>query len=111
MGSFAGKAFHTSRWDYAFTGEQLQHLRGKRVGVIGTGATAVQLVPELAAAVVAQPAVAGVGAGGGGSGGGGGGGGECGGECGGDGTGGGALFVFQRTPSRSAGWNALQGGT
>lgn len=42
MESFAGDAFHTSRWDYNVD------LAGKRVGVIGTGATAVQAVPELA---------------------------------------------------------------
>jgi cyclohexanone monooxygenase len=48
---FAGHAFHTSRWDYAYTGGDsngnLTGLRGKRVGVIGTGATAVQCVPHL----------------------------------------------------------------
>ena len=42
METFAGKAFHTSRWDYK------ADLDGKRVGIIGTGATAVQIVPELA---------------------------------------------------------------
>ena len=49
--SFRGHAFHTSRWDYAYTGGDssgnLTGLRGKRVGVIGTGATAVQCVPHL----------------------------------------------------------------
>jgi len=49
--SFAGHAFHTSRWDYAYTGGDsngnLTGLRGKRVGIIGTGATAVQCVPHL----------------------------------------------------------------
>ena len=52
--SFAGHAFHTSRWDYAYTGGDadggLTGLRGKRVGIIGTGATAVQCVPHLGAA-------------------------------------------------------------
>jgi len=52
--SFAGRAFHTSRWDYAYTGGDsrgnLTGLRGKRVGIIGTGATAVQCVPHLGAA-------------------------------------------------------------
>jgi cyclohexanone monooxygenase len=52
--SFAGHAFHTSRWDYAYTGGNsdggLSGLRGKRVGIIGTGATAVQCVPHLAEA-------------------------------------------------------------
>ena len=42
MQSFAGSSFHTSRWDYNID------LKGKRVGIIGTGATAVQAVPELA---------------------------------------------------------------
>jgi cyclohexanone monooxygenase len=51
---YKGHAFHTSRWDYAYTGGDsngdLSGLRGKRVGIIGTGATAVQCVPHLAAA-------------------------------------------------------------
>jgi cation diffusion facilitator CzcD-associated flavoprotein CzcO len=51
MESFEGKAFHTSRWDYQYTGENLENLAGKTVGVIGTGASAVQVVPELAKAV------------------------------------------------------------
>jgi cation diffusion facilitator CzcD-associated flavoprotein CzcO len=50
LGRFRGYAFHTSRWDYGYTGEQLENLAGKRVGIIGTGATAVQCVPHLAAA-------------------------------------------------------------
>ena len=49
--SFEGHAFHTSRWDYAYTGGDangnLERLRDKRVGIIGTGATAVQCVPYL----------------------------------------------------------------
>ncbi len=49
--SFGGHTFHTSRWDYAYTGGDpdgnLTGLRGKRVGIIGTGATAVQCVPHL----------------------------------------------------------------
>lgn len=48
MESFAGHSFHTSRWDYNYTGENLEHLRDKVVGIIGTGASAVQIVPELA---------------------------------------------------------------
>ncbi|HVN85275.1 MAG TPA: NAD(P)/FAD-dependent oxidoreductase [Candidatus Binatia bacterium] len=52
--SFKGHSFHTSRWDYAYTGGDsngnLTGLRGKRVGIIGTGATAVQCVPHLGAA-------------------------------------------------------------
>ena len=42
MQSFKGDSFHTSRWDYDID------LKGKRVGIIGTGATSVQAVPELA---------------------------------------------------------------
>jgi cyclohexanone monooxygenase len=53
--SFAGHSFHTSRWDYAYTGGDpsgapLDQLADKRVAVIGTGATAVQAVPHLARA-------------------------------------------------------------
>ena len=52
--SFAGHSFHTSRWDYEYTGGGpeggLDGLRGKRVGIIGTGATAVQCVPHVGAA-------------------------------------------------------------
>ncbi len=50
MERYAGHSFHTSRWDYAYTGEKLEHLRDKVVGIIGTGASAVQAVPELARA-------------------------------------------------------------
>jgi cyclohexanone monooxygenase len=50
--TFAGHAFHTSRWDFAYTGDPaggpLDRLRDKRVAIIGTGATAVQAVPHLA---------------------------------------------------------------
>jgi cation diffusion facilitator CzcD-associated flavoprotein CzcO len=45
METFAGQSFHTSRWDYSVD------LAGKRVGIIGTGATAVQVIPELAKVV------------------------------------------------------------
>uniref|UniRef100_UPI0035C9F35B flavin-containing monooxygenase n=1 Tax=uncultured Sphingomonas sp. TaxID=158754 RepID=UPI0035C9F35B len=49
---FAGHAFHTSRWDYGYTGgsatELMTKLADKRVGIIGTGATSVQCVPPLA---------------------------------------------------------------
>ncbi|WP_374414702.1 flavin-containing monooxygenase [Novosphingobium colocasiae] len=49
---FAGHAFHSARWDYAYTGGStdggLTGLAGKRVGVVGTGTTALQVVPELA---------------------------------------------------------------
>lgn len=50
IASFGGHAFHTSRWDYRYTGARLEHLGDKRVGIIGTGATAVQCVPHLAQA-------------------------------------------------------------
>lgn len=51
--SFGGHAFHTSRWDYDYTGGDpngapLDGLRDKRVGIVGTGATAVQCIPHLA---------------------------------------------------------------
>jgi cation diffusion facilitator CzcD-associated flavoprotein CzcO len=46
--TFGGHAFHTSRWDYEYTGENLERLSDKRVGIIGTGATAIQCVPRLA---------------------------------------------------------------
>ena len=53
--SFEGHSFHTSRWDYAYTGGDpegapMENLRDKRVAIIGTGATAVQCVPHLARA-------------------------------------------------------------
>jgi cyclohexanone monooxygenase len=52
IGSFRGHSFHTSRWDYGYTGgddqgAQMRELADKRVGIIGTGATAVQCVPHL----------------------------------------------------------------
>jgi cation diffusion facilitator CzcD-associated flavoprotein CzcO len=50
ISAFRGKTFHTSRWDYDYTGAKLEKLAGKRVGIIGTGATAIQCVPHLAAA-------------------------------------------------------------
>ncbi|OZB16511.1 MAG: monooxygenase [Hyphomonas sp. 34-62-18] len=50
--SFKGHSFHTSRWDYQYTGGDstggLTGLKDKVVGIIGTGATAVQCVPHLA---------------------------------------------------------------
>src|SRR3984957_18335402 len=42
METYQGKSFHTSRWDYNVD------LQGQRVGIIGTGATAVQAIPEIA---------------------------------------------------------------
>jgi cation diffusion facilitator CzcD-associated flavoprotein CzcO len=51
INEFAGHTFHTSRWDYDYTGGGpdggLTGLAGKRVGIIGTGATAVQCIPHL----------------------------------------------------------------
>jgi cyclohexanone monooxygenase len=50
---FEGHTFHTSRWDYGYTGGDasggLTGLADKVVGIIGTGATAVQCVPHLGA--------------------------------------------------------------
>ena len=51
--TFDGHAFHTSRWDYDYTGGDaagapMTGLADKRVGIIGTGATAVQAIPHLA---------------------------------------------------------------
>ena len=52
--TFNGHTFHTSRWDYSYTGGsaegELDGLKDKRVAIIGTGATAVQCVPHLGAA-------------------------------------------------------------
>lgn len=48
---FKGHSFHSSRWDYNYTGGDssgnLHKLKDKRVAIIGTGATAVQIVPHL----------------------------------------------------------------
>jgi cation diffusion facilitator CzcD-associated flavoprotein CzcO len=53
--TFSGHSFHTSRWDYEYTGggpdsALLDRLADKRVAIIGTGATAIQCVPHLARA-------------------------------------------------------------
>ena len=49
--TFKGHSFHTSRWDYGYTGGSteggLTKLADKRVAIIGTGATAIQCVPHL----------------------------------------------------------------
>ncbi|HEY4006785.1 MAG TPA: NAD(P)/FAD-dependent oxidoreductase [Pseudonocardia sp.] len=45
LDSFAGHSFHSARWDHDYD------LRGKRVAVLGTGASAVQFVPEIATRV------------------------------------------------------------
>src|SRR3954471_15154241 len=52
INEFRGYTFHTSRWDYGYTGGDsygnLTGLADKRVGIIGTGATAIQCIPHLA---------------------------------------------------------------
>ena len=52
MEDFAGRSFHTARWDYGYTGggphEPLTGLAGKTVALVGTGATGIQCVPPLA---------------------------------------------------------------
>ena len=52
MADFAGRAFHTARWDYEYTGggpdEPLTGLADKVVGLIGVGASGIQCVPPLA---------------------------------------------------------------
>src|SRR5262249_38276207 len=45
LDTFAGKIFHTARWDDTYP------LAGKRVGVIGTGASSIQVVPAIAPTV------------------------------------------------------------
>jgi cation diffusion facilitator CzcD-associated flavoprotein CzcO len=42
LSSFEGKTFHSARWDHSYP------LEGKRVGVIGTGASSIQIVPSIA---------------------------------------------------------------
>lgn len=53
IGTYQGHTFHTSRWDYDYTGGDsdggLTGLADKRVAVIGTGATALQCVPHVGA--------------------------------------------------------------
>ena len=53
MDTFKGKQFHTARWDYEYTGGKptagdLDKLEDKTVGILGTGASAVQVIPHLA---------------------------------------------------------------
>lgn len=50
---YKGHSFHTSRWDYTYTGgspddPSLINLQDKTIGILGTGATAIQSVPHLA---------------------------------------------------------------
>jgi cation diffusion facilitator CzcD-associated flavoprotein CzcO len=40
--TFAGKSFHSSNWDHSYS------LEGKRVAILGTGASAIQVIPEIA---------------------------------------------------------------
>ena len=51
---FRGHTFHSARWDYEYTGGDmnggLDKLAGKRVAVIGTGASGIQIVPHIARA-------------------------------------------------------------
>jgi cyclohexanone monooxygenase len=51
INEFKGYTFHTSRWDYGYTGGDasgnLTNLVDKRVGIIGTGATSIQAIPHL----------------------------------------------------------------
>jgi len=49
MEKFKGYSFHTGRWDYEYTGSDLTKLKDKVVGIIGTGASAVQAIPRLGA--------------------------------------------------------------
>ncbi|MFB4195531.1 flavin-containing monooxygenase [Streptomyces carpaticus] len=50
--TFAGHTFHTSRWDYGYTAGTpeggMTGLADKRVGIVGTGATGIQVIPMLA---------------------------------------------------------------
>jgi cation diffusion facilitator CzcD-associated flavoprotein CzcO len=53
MEEFQGRSFHSARWDYGYTGGAsddpcLDRLGDKVVGIIGTGASAIQAVPALA---------------------------------------------------------------
>ena len=52
METFEGRAFHSARWDYEYTGggpdETMTKLADKVVGIIGTGASAIQAIPPLA---------------------------------------------------------------
>lgn len=55
LDSFKGKMIHTARWNYeltggkpALTGSELTGLKGMKVALVGTGATAIQVVPNVA---------------------------------------------------------------
>jgi cation diffusion facilitator CzcD-associated flavoprotein CzcO len=47
METFKGHSFHTSRFDYKYCGADLSNLKDKVVGIIGTGASAVQIIPRV----------------------------------------------------------------
>ena len=47
METFKGHSFHTSRFDYKYCGTDLSNLKDKVVGIIGTGASAVQIIPRV----------------------------------------------------------------
>ncbi|KAJ6150376.1 hypothetical protein N7471_001575 [Penicillium samsonianum] len=51
--TYKGKVFHTSRWDYDYTGGSpssptMHRLQDKTIGFVGTGASAIQAIPHLA---------------------------------------------------------------
>jgi cation diffusion facilitator CzcD-associated flavoprotein CzcO len=53
--NFKGHMFHTSRWDYNYTGgssdsdyPEMNKLKDKKVGLVGTGCTGIQCAPRLA---------------------------------------------------------------
>jgi cation diffusion facilitator CzcD-associated flavoprotein CzcO len=53
INKFKRKSFHSSRWDWDYTGgnveqQDMTKLKDKRVVIIGTGATSIQIVPQLA---------------------------------------------------------------
>ncbi|MGX1809017.1 flavin-containing monooxygenase [Nocardia sp. NPDC055321] len=52
IGDFQGHTFHSARWDYDYTGGTsrggLDKLAGKKVAVIGTGASGIQVIPHIA---------------------------------------------------------------
>jgi cation diffusion facilitator CzcD-associated flavoprotein CzcO len=53
--SFKGQMFHAARWNYNITGgspgdQRMTELQGKKVGILGTGPTAIQAIPKLAEA-------------------------------------------------------------
>jgi len=47
MQTYKGHSFHSSRFDYNYCGADLSNLKDKVVGIIGTGASAVQIIPRV----------------------------------------------------------------